>query len=75
VGHRDSHQEAQGLAPPLSSPSSTAAAVGNRPPYPPPLPQHHPPPDDPRPSVCTLGQPEVEAHSDQQHGVAFQTYA
>jgi len=70
VGHRDSHQEARGLAPPHASPS----AAGHHP-HPPSLPQHHPPPDSPRPYAHTLGQPEVEAGRQQQHSVACQPYA
>jgi len=72
VGHHDSHQEAQGLAPPHASPS--AAATGHHA-HPPPLPQHHPPPNARRPSDCTLAQPKVEARPQQQHNVACQPYA
>jgi len=75
MGHRDSHQEAQGLAPPLASPSSTAATAEHHPPHHSPLPQHHPPPNAPHPSARNLGQPEAETHPQQQHGVACQPYA
>ena len=74
MGHRGSHQEDQGLAPPPYS-TSFAAVAGHPPSHHPPLPQHQPPPDAQHPSPCNLGQPEAEAHPQQQHGVACQPYA
>jgi len=52
VCHRDSHQEAQGLAPRDASPYAFAAA--RHPLYPPPLPQAPPPPPPPFVVVARL---------------------